>query len=163
MFVIGLCCILSVVAFYQFSVPYFKAKKKLSEVDITSFSCIDLSNNVLVYYILGMLLSIGFLVFSVLNSSTFENWEGGVGISVLLMVSLVAKILASRVFHRFYYSKDTMIYIDKVYRLKSVKSVLPIKRSLNKVKLSFFDGSSITFPPKLGKQLLDILEMNKKK
>ena len=163
MFVIGMCCVLSVVAFYQFSAPYFKARKKLSEVGIANFSCVDLSNKVLIYYVLGLLASICFLVFCSLNTSTFENWEGGIGVTILLAVALLGKILASRVFHRFYYSKDNMIYIDKMYRLKSVKDVLPIKRSMNKVRLSFYDGTSITFPPRLGKELLSVLEENKKK
>jgi len=163
MFVISVCLILGLIACYQFSLPYFKARKKISEVSLTGFSSIDFSNKVLIYYGLGFILSFGLLIFFVLDIATFGNRDSGIGVSLLLTLALLGKMLAARVFHRFYYSQESVIYIDKMYRIKSIKGVLPIKRSMNKIRLSFYDGTSITFPPRLGKELLAIIELSKKK
>lgn len=159
-----LCTAFGIYAFQQFSKPYFETRKKFKDLsEGKTLTCVNHAKGMFTFYGVGILISAAILVYSLLNWKTVEWAEIGLSAGSLLILLLTSKALATSVFHKFYYDADSIIYIDQVYRIKGIKCISPVKRSYAKASMDLYNGRSVLIPKKIGVEIEQLLNHNKKK
>lgn len=147
MITILICSVFSIFAFYQFSRPFFLTLKAKKEWDASeSFTVIDQSKRRIAIYAVIIVAAVACLIVSLYMASSWELWEAGVSVGILMTLTGISKLLATTVFHKIYYNDVHFIYINEMYRIKSYKGIQPVKRSRGRYQLLLYNGKSIELP-----------------
>ena len=161
----ALCTAFGLFLCWQFSKAYFLAKKKHKELieEGYKFEVVNTSQTMTAIYLFAIVVAMALLVYSFVNMDTFELWETGVSTGSLVTCMAIGKLLSTSVFHKFYYNDEVLLYINQVYRWKSIKSITNAKRSLFKSAMHLFSGKAVTIPRKVALHMNQMMVEMKKK